>query len=123
MEDIKSKGEIAESSTINRQSSESLSILSYSKLTVNEKEYFKSLFEKVICYVFKTDVFFISYLNCIFKSKKYSVSGNNISLIFFDVWFILHEIYILRKISIICKMNCDKVSQSINKIEKKLKIN
>lgn len=67
MEDVKSKGEIAESSTVNRQSSESLSILTYSKLTDNDKKYFKSLFEKVISYVFRT---VISNLNCSFKSIK-----------------------------------------------------
>lgn len=47
MEDVKSKCEIAESSTVKRQSSESLSILTYSKLTASDKKYFKSLFEKV----------------------------------------------------------------------------
>lgn len=75
MEDVKSKGEIAESSTVNRQSSESLSILTYSKLTDNDKKYFKSLFEKVISYVFRTVISYLKknnfHLNCIFKSKKY----------------------------------------------------
>lgn len=47
MEDAKSKCEIAKSSTVNQESSESLSILTYNKLRASDKEYFRSLFEKV----------------------------------------------------------------------------